>query len=397
LRDGSGDAAQSNEAWRRGRVDGANAGTYHEPIDARAEIAMKQKQRVRSGHGVLLAAAIACPTALHAHHSTAEYDSATFVEAQGEVTKVLWQNPHVRLEISTQRFDGVEEVWQLEGQSPGDLDRARIPRTLIAVGDRVTFAGNPSTRRERRMYVTNVLLEDRTEIVLRANAQPRWSPDRYLSHLQAAVDPARAAADRAEGIFRVWLPTASKTPDWARDPPLTPEARARWQAFDAIRDDPVIDCTPPGMPQVITRSGRYAIRFVMQGGDIVLKNEYREIDRVIHMTESGAAADRAPTPLGWSTGRWDGASLVVTTTGIDWPYFQLYGLEGVPQSAALTLVERFTPSADGAELTYDISATDPRTFTRTVTAEGYRTFRWQPGFEFLPQDCVLDGGRADAQ
>ena len=32
----------------------------------------------------------------------------------------------------------------------------------------VRFAGNPSTRRERHMYVTNVMLEDRTEIVLRA-------------------------------------------------------------------------------------------------------------------------------------------------------------------------------------------------------------------------------------
>jgi hypothetical protein len=84
---------------------------------------------------------------------------------------------------------------------------------------------------------------------------------------------------------------------------------------------------------------------------------------------------------------------VVTTTDIDWPYFQLYGLEGVPQSAEMKIVERFTPSADG-ELGYDISATDPRTFTRTVTAEGYRTFRWQPGFEFLPQDCVLEADGA---
>jgi hypothetical protein len=28
-----------------------------------------------------------------------------------------------------------------------------------------------------------------------------------------------------------------------------------------------------------------------------------------------------------------------------------------------------------------------------VTADGYRTFRWRPGFEFLPTDCVLDGVR----
>jgi hypothetical protein len=349
-----------------------------------------------AGLVVTLVCAASYPAALRAHHSTAEYDSATFVEAQGEVTKVLWQNPHVRLEVSTRSADGVAEVWQLEGQSPGDLDRARIPRDLIEVGDRITFAGNPSTRRQRRMYVTNVLLEDETEIVLRANAAPRWSPDRYLSHLQATVDPARAAADRGDGIFRVWLPTASKTPDWASDPPLTESARAAWQAFDAIRDDPVIDCTPPGMPQVITRSGRYAIRFVRSGDDdIVLKNEYREIDRVIHMNDEAAAGSgrRAPTPLGWSIGRWDGESLVVTTTDIDWPYFQLYGLEGVPQSTAMTIVERFTPSADGSELSYDIAATDPRTFTRTVTAPGYRTFRWQPGFEFLPQDCVLESAR----
>jgi hypothetical protein len=239
------------------------------------------------------------------------------------------------------------------------------------------------------MYVTNVLLADRTEVVLRANAPPRWSPDRYLSHLQATIDPARASADSGDGLFRTWVPRAQKTPDWANDPPLTSEARAAWQAFDPVRDDPVLGCRPPGMPQVITRSGRVGIRFERSGDDVVLKNEYREIDRVIRM--STHAGERGPPrPLGYSIGRWDGPTLVVTTTGIDYPYFQLYGLEGVPQSTEATIVERFTPSADGKELVYSISATDPRTFTRTVTAEGYRTFVWRPGFTFLPQDCVLD-------
>jgi hypothetical protein len=356
---------------------------------------MANRWRAWSIRAVVALACVVPAPALLAHHSTAEYDSTKFVEAQGEVTKVLWQNPHVRLEISTQRFDGVAHLWLLEGQNPTDLDRARIPRDIIKVGQTVRFAGNASTRRERRMYVTNVLLPDRTELVLRANAAVRWSPDQYLSHRQATIDEARAAADRPEGIFRVWLPTSSVTPEWAAHPPLTAAARAAWQRYDAVRDDPVIDCTPPGMPQVITRSGRYAIRFVHMGDDVVLKNEYRELDRVIHISATGEAAARAPTPLGYSTGRWDGDTLVVTTTAIDWPYFQLYGLEGVPQSLEMTIVERFTPSADGQELVYDLSATDPQTFTRTVTAEGYRIFRWQPGFEFLPQDCVLDPAAKD--
>jgi hypothetical protein len=240
------------------------------------------------------------------------------------------------------------------------------------------------------MYVTNVLLPDQTELVLRANAPPRWTTDRYLSHRQARVDPALAAADRPEGIFRVWIPTGFKAPEWASDPPLTETARAAWKSYDPVRDDPVIDCTPPGMPQVITRSGRYAIRFVQNGGDIVIKNEYRELDRVVLMKSTADTGEpRAPTPLGYSMGEWDGDSLVVTTTDISWPYFQLYGLEGVPQSPETKIIERFTPNADATELMYDISATDPRTFTQTVTAQGYRTFRWEPGFEFLPQDCVL--------
>lgn len=354
---------------------------------------MELRRAVHASAIVALIGAASAPAAVSAHHSTAEYDSSTVVEAQGVVAKVLWQNPHVRLEIDTSSVDGNAELWHLEGQSPGDLDRAHIPRDIVKPGDTVKFAGNPSARRDRRMYVTNVLLPGQTEIVLKANAPPRWQPNHYLSYTQATIDPDRAAADRGEGIFRVWVASAQKTPEWAADPPLTAAARAKWQAFDAVRDDPVLNCRPPGMPQVITRSGRFGIRFVQSGADIVLKNEYREIDRVIHMNPDAGAARPAPTPLGYSTGKWDGAALVVTTTAIDYPYFQLYGLEGVPQSRETTLVERFTPSADGATLSYDISATDPRTFTRTVTAEGYRTFRWTPGFEFLPQNCVLDDGQ----
>jgi len=86
----------------------------------------KHAFRSRAGVVAALVCAAAYPASIRAHHSTAEYDAATFVEARGEVVKVLWQNPHIRLEISTARFDGVSELWLLEGQNPTDLDRARI-------------------------------------------------------------------------------------------------------------------------------------------------------------------------------------------------------------------------------------------------------------------------------
>jgi len=338
-----------------------------------------------------LAAVVVCcavpQIAAMAHHSTVEYDNATITEAQGTVVDVLWRNPHVRLTISTEAFDGQTALWELEGMGVMRLDRAGVPRDLIDVGTTVRFAGNPSTRRNRHMYVTNVLMPDGEEILLRTSSKPRWS-ESIVSIAQPAIDPARAAADKPQGIFRIWVPAGNRPPEWALNPPLTAKARVDRDAYDAIDDDPLLDCTPPGMPRIISRSGGHPIRFIARDGDIVLQNEYFALDRVIHMRPGIDLSDREPRPLGHSAGRWDDGELIVTTTGIDWPYFQLYGFEGVPQSAAMEIVERFTMNETEDELRYDLTATDPATFMRPVTAESYLTFRWEPGLEFLPYECV---------
>lgn len=335
----------------------------------------------------LFAVLSAAPLAALAHHSTAEYDNDVITEAEGTVVDVLWRNPHVRLTISTESVDGETQHWELEGMGVMRLDRAGVPRDLIGIGTTVRFAGNPSTRRSRHMYVTNVLMPDGREILLRTTAEPRWSGS-IVSIDEPAIDPQRAAADRPQGIFRIWVPVANRPPEWAADPPLTDSARKARAAYDAVVDDPLLACTPPGMPRVISRSGGHPIRFVERDGDIVLQNEYFALDRLIDMQPATARSDREPTPLGHSLGRWENGALIVTTTGIDWPYFQLYGLEGVPQSSDMEIVERFTLSEAEDELRYDLTATDPAVFTQTVIAQGYLTFRWEPGLEFLPYECV---------
>jgi hypothetical protein len=330
--------------------------------------------------------------AASAHHSTAEYDDEALVEATGTVVGVVWRNPHVRLTISTKDFDGETMLWELEGMGVMRLDRAGIPRDLVGVGTTVRFAGNPSRRRDRHMYVTNVLMPDGQEVLLRTTAQPRWSEEIVSIRRSSGITADAIAADHPTGIFRVWVPAGNQAPAWATNPPLTPAARAARVAYDPVTDDPLLRCTSPGMPRVISRSGGHPIQFIAQGNDIVLRNEYFALDRLIDMNpdaDATEAAAAAPTPLGHSVGRWEDGALIVTTTGIDWPYFQLYGLEGVPQSPAMRIVERFTMSEDESELLYDIEATDPNVFTQTVVAEGYVTFRWQPGLGLLPYECIL--------
>lgn len=354
---------------------------------------MKHSPGKRSAALAAAAILLACAPPASAHHSTAEYDAAQFVEARGEVVSVLWRNPHVRFQVSTKSVDGDDRLWDIESADLTRLDRAGLPRDLLKVGDTVSFAGNPSKRNDRRLYVTNLLVADGREILLRGNVQPRWAAARAVDTEARPPAPAAAAAATASagnGFFgKVFVPTrAGQAPAWVRDPPLTQAAAAGKAAYDEVVDDPVLGCVSPGMPRVMLRSGPYAVRFVERGADLVLQNEWFEIDRLIHMDGKEPPASAPYTPLGYSAGKWDGGTLVITTTHIDWPYFELYGLVGVPQSREMRIVERFTPRDGGATLQYDFSATDPKAFTETVTYDNYVTFRVQPGLEFLPYDCV---------
>jgi Family of unknown function (DUF6152) len=331
---------------------------------------------------------------LSAHHSTAEYDAGTIVESRGEVVSVIWRNPHVRFQISTKAQDGNDQLWDIESADLTRLDRSGLPRDLLNVGDVVSFAGNPSTRTARRLYVTNLLVRDGREILLRGNVPARGPTARAVG--TDVTFPGTTAAPGGSGFFdKVLVPTREgRAPEWVRNPPLTAAARDGKAAYDEVVDDPVLGCVSPGMPRVMLRSGPYAVRFIQRGADLVLQNEWFEIDRLIHMDGREPPADQPYTPLGYSAGRWDGEALVVTTTHIDWPYFELYGLVGVPQTRAMRIVERFTPRDGGATVQYDYTATDPGAFTEPVTYENYVTFRWQPSLEFLPYDCVEDERRA---
>jgi hypothetical protein len=318
------------------------------------------------------------------------------VEARGAIVSVLWRNPHVRFAASTKSIDGNLQLWQAESADLTRLDRAGLPRDILKVGDVVSFAGNPSKRTERRMYVTNLLVADGREILLRGNVSPRWATGERV--VGTDVTFPRTAAVPATGtgfIGKVLVPTREgRPPAWVGDPPLTARAREGKAAYDEVVDDPVLGCVSPGMPRVMLRSGPYAIRFLERGADLVLQNEWFEIDRLIHMDGSEPPADEPHTPLGYSAGQWDGEALVVTTTRIDWPYFELYGLVGVPQSRDMRIVERFTPRDGGASVQYDWEATDPAAFTETVSYENYATFRWQPSLDFLPYDCIEEERKA---
>ncbi len=90
--------------------------------------------------------ALALPSVAAAHHSFfGRFDTQTLVELEGEVTDVLWRNPHAYFSVLA---DGV--LWEVETSSLTVLKRMGIEQGTIRVGDRIRIAANPSDRRQER-------------------------------------------------------------------------------------------------------------------------------------------------------------------------------------------------------------------------------------------------------
>ena len=105
--------------------------------------------------------------------------------------------------------------------------------------------------------------------------------------------------------------------------------------------------------------------------------------RAIRMNGVPAPDTQPRAPLGYSVGRWEGNTLVVTTSRIAWPYFDD---TGIPLGARPTIVERFAPTSDGTRLNLTMTITDQDTFTQPV--ELARSWVWRSGETVRPYNCV---------
>ncbi len=333
------------------------------------------------------------PFAALAHHSvSANFDDAILTEIEGEITRVFWRNPHVGFTLRVTDEDGGEQLWDIESTSVSTLRRMNISRELVAVGETVRIAGNPSRRGDSLIYVNNLLLPDGREAVMAANGSPRWSAETLGTSgpgFEAAIE-----VEDDSGIFRVWsTPFASRmlfaeTVEGSFDVtsyPLTEASLSALATWNQAEDSPIRDCRPKGMPIIMEQP--FPMEFVDQGATILMRLEEYDLVRTIHMNPAPEAI--APSPLGFSAGRWDGNALVVTTTRISWPYFNTVG---VPLGEGASIVERFAPADGEGRLDYTMTVTNPGYFTEPVELTKY--WHWVPGVEVGRYDCAITEGGA---
>ena len=97
---------------------------------------------MKSRKTVLAAVIIAASILAFGHHSfQARYDEKHQATVTGTITKVLWQNPHVRVDIDAKSEAGVSESWELELDSPNLLMSQGWRIDSLKIGDQITAEG----------------------------------------------------------------------------------------------------------------------------------------------------------------------------------------------------------------------------------------------------------------
>ena len=148
---------------------------------------------------------------------------------------------------------------------------------------------------------------------------------------------------------------------------LTPAGEKAVAAYDPFKDDPTFRCDPVAIRRVWGAPGT-PLEIVRDGNDVVLRHEWMDVRRVIHMNMKEHPKNGLRSSLGHSIGHWEGDTLVIETgnysAGVLNQYVEQPGqpTKGLLHSAALTSVERLRLDAARQRLVVEIDLTDPEFF-----------------------------------
>jgi hypothetical protein len=363
---------------------------------------------------LILITLIALGTPAFAHHSAVAFDRSETIEVSGTVTKFVWRNPHLVINIDVE-MDGSTEVWQIEGGSTTEMVSNGFTRDSISSGDSITVMINPLKSGKPGGLLQGLTLSNGTAFGMEYPDEPEdgdgstgsaapaqqipsltayvpppagdtWQkreartrpaqlpiPPRNQDAVPGVLDAENLARPRPEPAFDLtgtWAfrGEGSETAHYGRyefkpHPEFTAKGRKIYDEYLSYARrgeryaEPTAYCYPAGLPRVMTRFGslmmlQYPTAIFMMSR---LNNEYRVI--FLDGRERQPANLRDANWNGESLGHWEGDTLVIETEGFTDENHLIQ--QGIFTGDQLKITERLSMINDGNTLKMDFIMTDP--------------------------------------
>jgi Family of unknown function (DUF6152) len=313
---------------------------------------------MRARPTALLAFVLAAPC--FAHHGVApHYDASKSVHLEGAVAKFDFINPHSFLYIDVVDAAGNTETWSCEMASRSVLSRNGLTAERFHPGAKITVDGDAARHKATGCQVRTAHFADGSTLRDTTLYAPTYASE------------AEFPADR-RSIVGVWTMKRFLAP---RVFGVQTEAGKRASAaFDPIEDDPAIHCDS-GSPVRFWINVNEPFEIKREAERVVVDHRFMDSRRVVHM-DAQAPANAPRDSLGYSTGRFEGDALVVTTD-----HFVAGAIEprrGILHTENLKLAERLEVNAEG-ELEITMTIDDPAFFEQPYTIkELFVRSPWDP-------------------
>ena len=156
------------------------------------------------------------------------------------------------------------------------------------------------------------------------------------------------------------------------DLPYTKWGLKRWKAYDPVHNgDYAGSCLPFGMSRNI--NSPHGLQIVQNDSSIAMLFEQNTWFHWVPTNGMKWPADLPPSWNGVSTGRWQGDTLIIETTGFN-GYTRL-DTAGHPHSKQLKLINTFT-RVDARTISHTVTVHDPKAYTQDWM--NVRTWRLKP-------------------
>jgi hypothetical protein len=303
-----------------------------------------------------------------AHHAFAtEFDASLEGEVKGTVTRVWWQNPHIRYDVAMKMPDGSTQEWAL--LPPGNLPtyrRENWSEQTVQVGYAVSAKGNLGRDGAKKLYATCINLDSGPE---KGRQLGRCVNSGTVTQVTADpnVDYTVHAKNWPVNITGFWdnrYKFQVTVDDFQPKPmPMTAAAKAIYEGRK-FGDDQVLRCLPAGLPRIF--GSPYPMQIVDAGDHYLAVFMQDNTPRRIWMDGRNPPAEQPDTSQGFSKGHWEDRTLVIETTMLTpgWLDGSGYPMSGGPDTR---IVERWTVAPDGLTMDRTMTVYDPKLYTQPIT------------------------------
>jgi hypothetical protein len=354
----------------------------------------------RSAMFTTLAALLSTPVLAH-HGMTTKFDPERAETVQGTVSRVDWAFPHVHVFMLVEA-GGETLPWYVELESPQLLELNGWSQDTLKAGQQITVQGFRARDDSRQVWgdaitvdasgaeVYTLQFDSLYASITDANtsAAPRW-PDNQI-RLGAVpgtagywVPETNVLMESGANVDMLANGQLVDIGDAAKVAPLQTWALRLYEERQKnfLRSDPsYVDCRPPAGPRKFLDP--YGIQlledrpleriFVIAGGGNhdwhLVYTDGRALDGEEFFLDAGNLLY-----YGRNSGRWEGDTFIIESTGYN-EKFWLPG--GLPHSEQMRATERLT-RVDSGTLQYELTIDDPGTYTRPWSASW--NLRWLEG------------------